>query len=842
MSRKKWFFIVLFFWGLSNALAQEKLPAKEAFDVLSNRYAITFSFIENEVENISLEIPRKDLPLSEVLLFLQQHPLLSFKKVNENRIAVAVKNTSLTICGTIVDADTNEVLKGASALVLGVKGTITNQKGEFNLIGLKKEEILEISFLGYEKQQFRITEYISLSSNCPTIALVPKSFQLNEIVVRNLFTTGLNKKIDGSINFSTDSYGILPGLVDTDLLQMVQVLPGVQSVNESIADINVRGGSHDQNLILWDDIKMYHSGHFFGLISAFNPDITSQVKVTKNGTSAEFTDGVSGTIQMISDDEVNTAFKGSVGANLLSANAVMRIPVSDKIAVHVSGRRSFTDYFTTPTYEKYFDRSFQDSEVQKNQNQNINTASDFYFYDFSGKLLYDLNDNHKLRISLLGVQNQLTYSENTSEQQNPQARKSTLKQANFAVATAFSSKWSDVFSTEFKSYYTNYDLEAFDLNVNTDQSILQLNQVTETGIKLVTKTKISDQLLWDNGYSYTETGAQNASDLKNPTYQINKKRVQRNHGLFSEITYANNGLFVRAGARLNYFERLGSFLVEPRLNVSQKLGNSVSVKLQGEFKNQTISQFVDLNDDFLGVENRRWVVSDGTTIPVVKSKQISLGVDYKNKGWFVELSPYYKKVSGIITESQGFIAQNQYDGFKGSSSALGLEFLINKRVQSSNVWLSYTYGNQEYFFESISNQNFPSNFDITHALHLASSISITDSWSFSAGAQYRTGRPYTIPVQGNETYQDGNFRRVNYDELNAERLAAYTRVDISTAYDFKFDDAKKLSLSFGVLNLLNKKNSINRYYKVSTENENEAVQVDNLSLGFTPNFALKFTF
>jgi hypothetical protein len=71
----------------------------------------------------------------------------------------------------------------------------------------------------------------------------------------------LQKYIDGSTVLNTKKFGILPGLVDPDVLQSIQ-LYGVESTNESIANINVRGGTNDQNLMLWDDIKMYHSGHF----------------------------------------------------------------------------------------------------------------------------------------------------------------------------------------------------------------------------------------------------------------------------------------------------------------------------------------------------------------------------------------------------------------------------------------------------------------------------------------------------------------------------------------------------------------------------------------------------
>ena len=783
MNRQQGNFLLLFlvFFGVVvTSIAQDKLPAREAFEVLKERYAVTFSFIEKEVAHIQIAIPSAVLSLDEALILLEKHPLLSFKKVSVDRIAVAVNSKDLTICGRIVDAQTKEILIGASVFVIGLKGTIADENGTFNLLGLKSSDQLVISFLGYETQKYTVSEYMSLAEFCPIIGLVPEQYQLNEVVVSNLFTTGLNQRLDGRIDFSTNNYGILPGLVDGDVLQMIQVLPGVQSVNESIADINVRGGSHDQNLILWDAIKMYHSGHFFGLISAFNPEITNQVKVIKNGTSAAYTDGVSGTIIMNSNDVVDAKFNGSVSSNLLSTNAVFRVPLSKKVALHVSGRRAFTDFYNSPTYNQYFERSFQDSQIATQSNQLVNSESDFYFYDFNGKLLYDLSDQHKLRVSMLTVHNQLAYSEVNTGEDNTASRKSTLRQDNFALGATLHSDWNTIFSTDLQGYYTNYDLEAFDFTIATDQSMLQLNEVIETGIKLNTTTKVSKELGW--------------------------------------------------------------FLVEPRLNINQKLTKAFSIKLQGEFKNQTVTQFVDLNEDFLGVENRRWIVSDGVVIPIVKSKQVSLGLDYKNKGWYVELNPYYKEVTGIITESQGFVAQNQYDGFIGSSTSLGLEFLINKSINSSNFWMSYTYGNQQYLFEDISSEKFPSNFDVTHAVHIASSVTILGDWKIALGVQYRTGRPFTQPVEGNETYQDSNFRRVNYGALNKDHLPSYLRVDASTSYNLKLNATQSFSVSFGILNLLNKKNVINRYYEVSAENENEAIQIENFSLGLTPNFSFKYAF
>jgi hypothetical protein len=143
----------------------------------------------------------------------------------------------------------------------------------------------------------------------------------------------VQKYIDGSTVLNTKKF--LPGLVDPDVLQSIQALPGVESTNESIANINVRGGTNDQNLMLWDNIKMYHSGHFW-INFAYNPNVT-KITVSKNGTSAAYSDGVSSTINMSTNDKVGTTISGGGGVNLISADAFVEIPLA-KISSWISLR------------------------------------------------------------------------------------------------------------------------------------------------------------------------------------------------------------------------------------------------------------------------------------------------------------------------------------------------------------------------------------------------------------------------------------------------------------------------------------------------------------------------
>jgi hypothetical protein len=112
----------------------------------------------------------------------------------------------------------------------------------------------------------------------------------------------------------------------------------------------------------------------------------------------------------------------------------------------------------------------------------------------------------------------------------------------------------------------------------------------------------------------------------------------------------------------------------------------------------------------------------------------------------------------------------------------------------------------------------------------------------SIGGIWRSGKPYTKPVEGNETVQDGNTTFVNYDTPNAENLNDFKRLDASMNYSFKFSERVKASLRAGVINLTNERNLINRYYEVDPNNSDEAIQIDNTSLGFTPNVSFRVNF
>jgi len=65
------------------------------------------------------------------------------------------------------------------------------------------------------------------------------------------------------------------------------------------------------------------------------------------------------------------------------------------------------------------------------------------------------------------------------------------------------------------------------------------------------------------------------------------------------------------------------------------------------------------------------------------------------------------------------------------------------------------------------------------------------------------------------------------------------RVDLSALYDFKLSRTTKANIGLSVWNLLDKKNIINTFYRL---NDGEISEINQRSLGFTPNLVFRVNF
>lgn len=641
---------------------------------------------------------------------------------------------------------------------------------------------------------------------------------LEAVLITDYLTEGISIKNDGSIKVKPQQFGILPGLIEPDVLQTLLSLPGIQSVDERISNLNIRGGTHDQNLILWDGIKMYQSGHFFGLISAFNPYLTENVLVSKNGTSAIYGDGVSSVIDMQTSNTIEREFSGGAGLNMINVDAFGKIPLGKKTALLLSARRSITDLIVTPTFDQYFKRIFQDTDLTNNLGGSNFISKDerFYFYDVTAKLLYNISKKDKFRFNFLNIYNKIDYQEQSRKNDQNEILNSNLTQRNLATGIEYLRTWNPDFYTTAQLYLSNYALDATNFDVLNNQRLIQENEVYDGGLKLHFYYTINSNLSILGGYQFAEVGISNLEDVNNPPFRRFIKEVIRTHAIFNEVKFSSNSNSTKAkiGVRANYIEKFSKTLIEPRLSFSQRFLNYFRLEILGEFKSQTTSQIIDLQNDFLGVEKRRWILSNNDDIPIIESKQISAGIHFNKNKLLISAEAYIKDVDGITTRSQGFQNQYQFRIEDGSYRIKGIDFLINKQFGNISTWFSYSYSKNDYTFKGLnSGESFPNNVDITHALTFAGAYTFND-FKFAIGVNWRTGKPFTEP----EGISSTTNNTINYQAPNSSNLDDYLRADLSGTYIFKIGDTSDAIIGFSLWNILNKTNIINTYYTIDDSN------------------------
>jgi hypothetical protein len=836
--------ILFLLFSCNSVFAQtiKKSALSEIFNNLETKFDIRFSYAANEFNETYINLPSPNSSLDESLAYLEEKTPYAFTKIDERYITVVLKVEKGSRCGRVIVAETNMPL--AEVKIFGDSATTTNSEGVFYVSNYSDSKTITITCVGFETVQI---PFASFSEDCFDIVMQPVISYLDPVTLQKYFTKGISKQMDGSFVINTNNFGLLSGQVNGDILQITQALPGVESVDETISNINIRGGTHDENNILWDDIKMYQSGHFFGLISAFNPDLTKRVRVHKNGTNPRFGEGVSGVIDMHSQNEITDSFTGGAGFDLINTHAFAEIPVSKSFGIQVSGRRSINDFLMSPVFGIYEDRIFQDTEITTLENNassaEISSENDFKFYDFSAKILLDLSEKSSFRANFLTIRNDLEFTETLLSSSNSET--SNLKQSSTVGGLSWQQIWTPKIRTNLLGYSSYYQLNSVSEEIFTTQKLTQENEVLEIGFKLDGFISLSEKMQLQTGYHFSETGIANTQDVNLPRFRSFQKDVLRTHIAFANIgftTFADK-TNLNIGFRANYFTKFEKVLIEPRFTVHHKLGNGFSAEILGEFKSQSTTQRIDFDSDFLGVEKRRWVLADNDGVPLIQSKQISAGLVYNKLNWFVNLEGFYKQVEGITSRNQGFQNQFQFVQEQGNYESHGLEFVLNKKTKSFSTWLSYLFMKNDYNFEGLNPSEFPSNFDIRHTTTIASTYSYK-SLKLALGLNWRSGKPYTEPLFSQEILINDGIQIIQFDTPNNKRLPNYFRANLSAEYLWNFSEKVKGKFNVAVLNILNTKNILNRRYSIDTDENNQfrINQIDELSLGITPNFSFQLLF
>ena len=778
--------------------------------------------------------------------------LLSFTAFSQEYIAVNYNKTPLE--NVLKDIELKYAVKFSFKTKLLDNQFITLNDDQIDLEGVLQAITLQ-SKLSFKKITDR---YYTVRAGNKSLSDVQ---ELDEVFLLEYPTIGINKKSDGSISVSPDKLAILPGLIEPDVLQSLQILPGLQSPDETASGLYIRGATPDQNLVLWDGIKMYYSGHFFGILSAFNPYVTDEVNLTKNGTRARYGNALSGVIDITSTPDVPKELKVGFGSNFTHADFYVKAPVTDNIGLVVSARRSFTDVFETVTFSNFSDRVFQDIRSYIDENElNSSVDNTFYFADYTAKIISELSPKDKLTFSTLYTNNNLDYEFRFEDDVETSQDRLDIK--NRGASLTWNRQWNDNVTFKTEAFFSNFKLDysgektffGFFEEGEKRNDIKEIGASLETNIKLNASHSINAGYQFSsNDVSYSLYSFQELFD--EVPFEESLSLINNTHTLYSEYQFSHDKHQVIAGLRATHYSVADEMFLEPRLALKTKITNDITVKAALEAKTQSISQVIEFQSSNLGfgLENQVWTLASGDSIPIQKSRQFSAGFEYQKNKWNIDIEGYYRSIKGITTNTRGF-RDVSFFYTSGSTEAFGIDVLVNKRIGNYRTWVAYSFLNSDITiqelnfdtFEFNDDMTYPGNYDITHNF----SWSHAYNWKnleVSLGWRIRTGRPYRALES---ITSDENFIFFNYGDVNAERLPTYHRLDFSSTYKFKFskDGRWKGKVGVSVINLYDRKNVLYRQFFLgdplddSNTPDYEVVQSDFISFGLTPNFVFRVEF
>ncbi len=828
--------------------AQEKTATLQIIDTalpkvlttLEQQFGVKFSYIDATIQQQFVSLNATNSDLSTILQRLEKQTQLKFEQVSTNFIAIRPYNDRdhIGVCGYIYDAYGQPL----SAIRIFFKASkthrITDANGYFeNNTALYNAPIL-ISAPGFRQRV--INSATLLHRDCINIELSHTIETLDEVLIEEYITKGvtLEKKV---VAMDLANLDILPNNTSSDILQSIQLTPGVNSPFETASGLHVRGSTPHQNLVLWNGIKTYHQGHFFGMLSAFNPYASKEVRFSKSGVSAQYGDRIASVIDITTDTEIANRFRGGAGFTMMDADVVLYTPIlKDKISAQVSARRSFTDVWKTITYDQFADRVFQNTNIAA-ASPLANATNDFYYTDYNATVNAQLSDAHKIEANALYSKNELDFKRvNTESTFND-----LLRTENEGYNIKWKYQWNTKLIQKSSFYYSKYllDYQFISTAIDEDTTVEhKKNSVQDIGAEIDLTYQLTDAQTLQGGYHFSKNKIRYAFFTTTPSYELvldQDDRSLNTHSLYTEYKYnIPNTLYITAGARFNYYTSLNKALVEPRLFVEKNLNQYWKINVTGEYRSQAVSQIKESIVSDLSLENQVWTIANNEQFPIITSYQFTIGGNFKKRSWYVDIDSYYKQIHDITSLTAGFLnpVDNSYN--IGQSTIHGMDVFVKRRFHKYKTWVSYSYINARNKFEAVNDNNsFPGNWNIEHTLKWSHFYTI-DAFQFSLGWLWHTGKAFTNVTSIEE---DEGLVTLNFEGINSNNLPVYHRLDAAAIYEFAphRNESIKYRIGLSVQNVYNQKNILNREFRTTNALDNRFISADIISLGITPNLSFR---
>jgi len=739
-----------------------------------------------------------------------------------------------TLSGTITDAETGEALIGAAIYITALqKGAITNTYGFYSITFSSQDSVSVVfSYVGYKPQVKKIP---FIKSHRIDVQLNAGEGLLDEVVIEaQRPDENVQRAQMGTMDIPVTRIGELPVILgETDILKVVQLLPGIQSGNEGTTGFFVRGGNADQNLVQLDEATVYNPNHLFGLFSTFNSRALNNVTLIKGGFPAQYGGRLSSILHVTMKEGNNREMKGSGGIGLITSQFSLEGPLKkSKASFIVSGRRTYIDLLARPFTAP-------------------GNRSNYHFYDINAKLNWKPGERDRIFFSYFNGRDNAEYKETVG----------IFYKVLFGNATA-TLRWNHLFGQKL-FLNTSVVFNQYDQNIETVQnnSFSQVfSGINDKGAKAEFQylPNLNHTILFGAHYtnhgflSKGKSGAQSSGNQSLDIGAIPAKYFDEMALYLNDEIEINKSVSASLGVRAPAFisSRVEYFKVEPRATVKVSVGPTASIK--GAYT--VMNQFLHLvPSSTASVPTNVWVPSSTKTKPQL-SEQFSVGFfkNFEQNKYEASLEFYYKTMGNQVLFPGGNQLVESLDVdtalVYGKGWSKGFELFIKKSTGRFTGWASYTLSKTDQQFPDLNfGRRFPFQYDRRHSISLVGTYVLNKRWTFSGVFVYSSGNAFTLPVGRISVANGGSLFEGNYfvyEGKNNSRLPAYHRLDVSAIYKKErkiFGKKYDSEWVLGFYNLYSRNNPYFVYLYVDhNENKPKAKQVSLLPIIPSVSYNFKF--
>ncbi len=764
-----------------------------------------------------------------------------------------VTGRKINVNATLKDARSGNPVEGATLYVEETRqGEASNNLGQLSLKMPAGKYTARIECLGMEKINAQL---VVMSDGEFTVNMQKANYEIGEVVIYGDRQMSVRDKDPGLEKVNVKAVKELPMMMgESDIIKVSEMLPGIVSVGEGAAGLNVRGGSFDQNAFYFNQIPVYNTSHMFGFFPAFNADVISDFSIYKGYIPAQY----GGKISSIFDINARTGnkkrFTAHGGISPIAGNLTIEGPIKrDTASFLVSGRTSYSDWILKQIDNYTLQNSkasFQDINVALNYDLPKTQISLFayrsqdYFklhiintYRYSNTGLsaqagHNFSNSFRGDISLSGVR----YEFNTQDNQiELSAYEQHFDLDQYDLKAGFQKTFSDNKQLDFGADAVFYGLNrgtVAPLSATSLQNNIDLGneQGLEAALYISAKMPIIPLLTIDAGFRFSAFSSFGPNKVY--TYFDNAPREFRN--IADSIEFRN-------------FEPIKwYYFPEFRAALNYQTDEFGSLKLSFTQMHQNIFM---LNNAITIAPNSPWKLADYHLKPA-RSIQLSLGAfrTFPRGGWDAGVEVFFKNTTDFTEFKDGadFLNNSLVETavLQGMQKSYGIEFLLKRTGKRVDGWLAYTWSrsliqvNGGEVWNSINHGKvYPSNYDIPHVVNAILNYHVSKRVTLSTTVTYQTGKPSTFPT-GYYFIEGQPF--LDYSNRNEYRIPDYFRTDLSLVIEGNLRKKKWLhsSFMFSVYNVTSRKNA----YSVYFTKENGSIYSYKYSVIGVPVFSASWIF